>query len=415
LRQILMSHPHGNANVRQAALAFAESGRLAEFWTGVAWDPDARYARALPSRWRRQFERRAVPEAVRPHLRLHPWREAARLALQQFGAAATPAALSPNACHEDLDRRVARRLLRGGRNRFDGVYAYDHGALETFEAAAAVGVPRLYDLPIGHWRALELTLAEERDRWPEWAMLVPAVDFRSPAYARKDREIALADRLIVPSAFVARTVAEHVRRPPPMTVVPFGAPLPPARDTVSGDRARGKPLRVLYVGAMDLRKGLPYLAAACRELRGSVELTLVGRGGAGCRAWRESFAGARRIESLPHAEVLAAMREADVFAFPTLFEGMALVVLEAMSQGCAVVTTENSGIGDLLEDGVNGFLVPPRSSEALAAVLAALDADRERLAAVRDAARSTGARASWAGYRDALRAAVCGTPRSAAA
>ncbi len=405
---IVIAHPHGNANVRQAALAFAEAGALRAFWTGVAWNPDAPLARLVPRRLRRQLERRAVAPPLRPYLRLHPWREVLRLSARQLRmhALARARALSPNACHEDLDRRVARALERDGGATVGAVYAYDHCALASFRVAADRGIRRLYDLPIGHWRALEATLREERAAWPGWESLVPAVDFASPEFQRKDSELELADRVIVPSRFVARTLATHGPRVAETVVVPFGAPAGVPLSERDLERAPGAPLRLVYVGAVDLRKGVPYLLRAFAGVRGIATLTVVGRGGDGCAALARALAGVRRYDSLPNAEVLALMRDADVFLFPTLFEGMALVVPEAMSQGCAVITTPNSGAEDVIRDGENGFLVPPRQVEPLVATIERLHRDRDLLRRVRLAAQATGRAWPWERYRHALREAA---------
>lgn len=413
---VVISHPHGNANVRQAALAFAEAGLLREFWTGVAWNPDGALARFAPARLRRQFERRAIAPALRPFVRLHPWREALRLASRQLGmdSLARAAALSPNACHEDLDRRVARVLIRDAGRSVRVAYAYDHCALETFRVARRHGIACVYDVPIGWWRALETTIHAELDAWPAWSPLAPALDFRTPTYARKDEELALADTVVVPSRFVARTLAAHVRDLPPVRVVPFGAPIAAPLSDAELHASDGGPLRLLYVGALDLRKGVPYLLQACEALRGIATLTVVGRGGDDCAPLQRAIAHHRRFDSLPHPEILALMRASDIFVFPTLFEGMALVVPEAMSQGCAVITTASSGAEDLLAHGTNGFVVPERSIDAIVRTVETLHADRERLRAVRTAAQRTCRDWGWERYRRTLREVATG-PQAVAA
>jgi glycosyltransferase involved in cell wall biosynthesis len=400
---ILLAHPHGNANVRQAAAAFAEAGLLREFWTGVAWNPDASLARAVPARFRRLLERRAVAPNLRPYLRLHPWREALRLAAGELHVPllASLRTLSPNACHEALDRRVARALVRDAGASIGTVYAYDHGARDSFEVAQRQGLRRIYDLPIGYWRELERTTRQELEAWPAWSEIASAPDFRTPEYARKDDELALAEDVVVPSRFVARTLAAHAASNARIHVVPFGAPAVTPLDPAALERRAG-PLRMLYVGSLDLRKGVPYLLVAAAALRGLATLTIVGRGGRGCVALRTAMNGVEHHDSLSHGEVLALMRGADVFLFPTLFEGMALVVLEAMSQGCAVVTTPNSGAEDVIVDGVNGFLVPTRSADALAATVHRLHDDRDLLSRVRLAAQATCREHTWARYRAAL-------------
>ena len=64
---------------------------------------------------------------------------------------------------------------------------------------------------------------------------------------------------------------------------------------------------------------------------------------ASCEELDAALARYRYVPSVPHAHVLAEMERHDVLAFPTLSEGLALVILEAMSRGMAVVTTPNSG------------------------------------------------------------------------
>jgi glycosyltransferase involved in cell wall biosynthesis len=77
-------------------------------------------------------------------------------------------------------------------------------------------------------------------------------------------------------------------------------------------------------------------------------------------------------------------READVFVLPTISDGFALTQLEAMAHGLPVITTPNCG--EVVRDGVDGFLIPARDSAALAKALTTLAEDPERLEAMRDSA-----------------------------
>src|SRR5450755_949533 len=111
---VLLSHPTGNVNVRQAALALAEVNRLAEFWTCIHWNPDSPAGRWLPARVRALLERRVLPPSVRARTRTDPWLEAARLAASKFGLAAFArhehGVFSVDAVYRQFDGRVARRL-----------------------------------------------------------------------------------------------------------------------------------------------------------------------------------------------------------------------------------------------------------------------------------------------------------------
>src|SRR5712692_3676234 len=95
---------------------------------------------------------------------------------------------------------------------------------------------------------------------------------------------------------------------------------------------------------------------------------------------RVMFLGAR--EDVP--ECLATL---DLFVLPSLNEGMGRVLLEAMAVGCPVVATRVGGIPDIVADGTNGLLVPPRDERARGEAILTLLRDRSRRAAYGEAAR----------------------------
>jgi glycosyltransferase involved in cell wall biosynthesis len=110
--------------------------------------------------------------------------------------------------------------------------------------------------------------------------------------------------------------------------------------------------------------------------------------------------------SLPGAfardAVAAAYAAADIVAVPSVVDragnvdGLPNVLLEALASGCAVVASRVAGIPDVVEDGVNGRLVPPGDAEALAEALRALAASAEtREGLARMARRRAEQRLSW--------------------
>jgi len=410
---VLISHCHGNANVRNAAKAFAESGQLAEFWTGVAWNPEFPIAKIIPGNFLRQLERRSLDPELRSALRLHPWRESLRLLSQILDLPSRSwRSLSSNACSEGLDRAVAQSLSSGKSKNIKTIYAYDHGALETFRAAGRRGLRRIYDLPIGYWRALEEVIRHERTAWPDWHALDPNHAFGGNEFLRKDDEIALADEIVVPSTFVYRTLTSHYDNLPPVKVIPFGAPMGRGPDSRLAIDNMDRPLRVLYAGSLSLRKGTPYLLKALSHFGKRIDSTVVGRMSGPCEPARRLLSGVNWIESLPHADLLSLMRASDVFVFPTLFEGFALVSLEAMSQGCALITTRSFGGEELIDHGRNGFLIPERSIDAIVDVIEQLDSDRTLLCGIRRSSMATAAQCTWDVYRQSIRNLV-GNPRVA--
>jgi len=78
------------------------------------------------------------------------------------------------------------------------------------------------------------------------------------------------------------------------------------------------------------------------------------------------------VGPVPGAELPSFYARADVFALLSIEEGLALVIAQAMAMGLPVVSTPNSGAGTILRDGIEGFIVPVRNSDAVAARFAAL-------------------------------------------
>lgn len=404
---LLVLHPTGNANVRQTVQAFAEAELLGEFHTGVSWRRDGLLDRLTPPRLRRQLRRRSVPDGVRPMIRTHPFREAGRLLCQAVHLRGPVAHergfFSIDAVYQDLDRRVARQLR--SRAQLSGIYGYEDGAADTFEAAHACGLRTIYDLPIGHWRAAQRLFQEERVREPEWASTLSGM-LDSPAkLQRKDLELARADAVVVASAFTRSTVQAELVPGKPVYVIPYGAP-PVTTPERAATRA-GAPLRVLFAGGLTQRKGLSYFLKACELAGSAVDATLIGRREGGpCAPLEAALRRWRHVESVPHHEMLAEMSRQDVLVFPSLFEGFGLVILEAMAQGLPVISTPATGGPDVTTEGVDGFIVPLRDPEAIAARLLELHADRERLRGMAIAARMKAANLSWSNYRTRLVASV---------
>lgn len=402
----LLSHPTGNQNMRHTALALHEAGRLAELWTCLALGRECPWLAALPGGLRAELMRRSFPDELASRLRTRPGRELARLLTRRLGWAQASRHeqgwCSVDAVYGDLDRHVAQHLASS--DGISAVYAYEDGADATFATAGRLGLRRVYDLPIGYWRSFDTICAEEQDLAPEWAAtLVGTLDSASKR-ARKDRELAQAEMIVVASRFTEQTLEDYPGRLAPVVVVPYGAPSPVTVDERRWSE-RG-PLRVLYVGSLSQRKGLSYLFSAITGLGDSVNLTVVGARVAACPALDAALANHTWHPSLPHDQVLALMRDHDVLVFPSLFEGFGLVITEALSQGMVVITTPNTAGPDLLHDGVDGFIVPIRDSAAISAHLDLLARDRARLSHMGMQALATASARRWESFRQNLVRAV---------
>lgn len=399
---LIFSHPTGNANVREAARALNDAGLLSEFWTSICWNESSGLNRVLPRSVTREFGRRAFPSIGREQLHSYPWVELGRLAARQFNLTRLTHResdrFSIDAVYRSLDSRVAKRLYDAPNLR--GLYAYEDGALAGFRVARQLGIKTIYELPIGYWKCYRELMEEELSLQPEWARTLQGTSDSEEKLQRKDEELSLATDIIVPSDFVRGTLRKAGTLQARVSVHPYGAPTSPASRTAP-PRNTGK-LKVLFVGALSQRKGLSYLLQALTHFGSEIELTLVGRKVAECRPLDAALRAHRWIPSLPHAALLQEMSRHDVMAFPSLFEGCALVVLEAMSQGVPVIATPNTGATHFVSDGEDGFIVPIRDVESIQERLEVLILDRDRLAAMSQAAMCKVAKHSWEQYRHSL-------------
>ena len=411
---VVLAFPSSNQNVRADAHALQEAGMLALFCTTIAWRGSCGLFRLLPRSLRAELERR-VFEGIDPRrMRSFPSREVVHQVTRRLGFSALTRHetgwASVDGVSRAFDKAVAR-LIREHRIAAAAIYAYEYAALRSFEAAAEARMRCFYELPIGYWRAGIRILTDERERNPEWASTIELLRDSNEKREHKDAEVARADHIIVPSDFVRDTLREHPGFGATIDVVPYGAP--PPRPSALANRSRASRLRVLYVGHLSQRKGMSYLFDAMRRLNGEATLTLIGhRPDVDCPALTEELKRHTWLGTLPHRRVLEIMGEHDLFVFPSLFEGLALVILEAMAQGLPVVATRNSGGGMAIDDGANGFIVPIQDATAIAERIALLAQNRDRLAAMSAAALRRAEQMSWEARATTFIEVIAGRLRS---
>jgi glycosyltransferase involved in cell wall biosynthesis len=410
MHDLLFSHPTGNANVRAALIGLLEAGILREFHTTIASYPGNAWDFLGKSHWGREFNRRKFDERLRPLTIQHPLREmgrmlANRLKLHQLVHLET-GSFCIDAVYRAQDRAAAKRLRKFAKS-YSGVYTYEDGALETLTAARELNIKRIYDLPIAYWQTLRQLLAEEAERLPGWKItLGGGISDSEEKLNRKTKEFELAEVVVCPSQFVARSFPENARTLKKIVVAPFGSP-PVSSFISSVPVVAGKKLRVLFAGSMSQRKGLGDLFAAMRLLnRNDVELVVMGTPQAPMEFYRKDLNGFAYEPSRPHQEVLELMRSCDVFCLPSIVEGRALVMQEAMSQGLPLIITPNTGGEDLIDEGITGFLVPIRRADQIAERIAWFADNRSALCEMSRAAQTKAGELTWDMYGKTIANAV---------
>lgn len=294
-----------------------------------------------------------------------------------------------------FDRWAAKHLPADG----NVLFATSSMCLLTGREAKKRGMLWLCDRPSTHIVAQNEVLTEEYAlqgmKWPGISQTV--ID-------QELREYDEADYVVVRSSYAARSFVERGHPADRIWRISHGVNL--ERFKPVGE-PEGDTFEVLFVGQLSHRKGVRYAIEAFRKLDAPRKrLTFVGSPSeetAGIVAEAVAKGDVRTTGVVPQKELPAIMSKADVMILPSLEEGLALVLSQAMACGCPVIATPATGIEDLMQNGEGGFIVPERDVDALAAKMQALADDRELRRTMREKAR-TGAihMGGWPAYVDDL-------------
>jgi glycosyltransferase involved in cell wall biosynthesis len=295
-------------------------------------------------------------------------------------------------------RLAARHLARAASA--PEIYHFRAGyGQASIERARRLGMRVVCDHAIAHPAMLEVLMGE-RD--------APEGRLHAPINRAALRDIERSDCVLVNSDFVKETFLRCGWAADRVHVIYLGVddnflrhipvrPRPPANES----------LTLLFAGRLERRKGVDVLAGALEDLDEiGWTLQMAGPVAPEAATRHRRLMGDPRVTflgNLRRRELVAAMVESAVFVFPSLAEGSARVVFEALACGCYVITTPTAGT--IVEDGVHGALVPPGDVRALREAIVAAAADPARVARI-GAANATLVRERYRQrhYGDALQA-----------
>ena len=241
-------------------------------------------------------------------------------------------------------------------------FGYSYASLETLRAEKARGILTVLG-QIDPGRFEHELVAEEVRRWPDCGIheAFPPESY----FTRNQQEWEIADVVVVNSEWSKRALVKKGVPENKLEILPLAyEPEPNASST--GLRCSGaKPLKVLWLGTVCLRKGIQYLGEAAKLLsKEPVEFWVAGPLAISTIAVKNSPRNIQWLGQVPRSQAAALYQKADIFVLPTLSDGFAITQLEAFAHGLPVITTPNCG--RVVEDGVTGFIIPPRDPKSLA-------------------------------------------------
>jgi len=259
------------------------------------------------------------------------------------------------------------------------LFSYSYTALEVFRFAKARG-----------WRTvlgqIDPALAEERLVSRLQADVGEMISRWRPAPAdywqRWREECTLADRIIVNSHYSREALLSEGVSGEKIVVVPLAYAPPPEATAFSREYpaafTSARPLRVLFLGQVNIRKGMTPMLDAVRLLANEpVEFWFVGPRQMTVPTDVRTSARIRWIGPVSRGETTSYYRKADVFLFPTFSDGFGLTQLEAQAWKLPVIASRFCG--EVVQDGVNGILLREVRADTIVRVLRELVDDPNRL------------------------------------
>ncbi len=404
-RRVVVVH-RGARDGYQVAAAFANAGLLQRLVTDLYWPGDSNWASMLlhPT-VQRVFARRNHPAVPSRLVRQTPVSGLTSFLLEKIHG--LPFELRRKAIRS-TDAKLGRVAGKLAAETNAWLLSYSYYGYDAFRSYGKPGTLfQLHPHPLSVRRILERELADHPDcavaLRKEWEISLPQEDFE-----RLVAETRMAEQFLVASSFTRQTLIENGAAPQSISVIPYGVDLqrfaaPEKPREISGL------LRLLFVGTITQRKGIKSLLDALHLLQGApVELTVCGRVVDDLAIFKTFEKQVRVLSSVGFPELLAAYRIADLFVFPSVAEGFGHVLLEALASGLPVLSTTHTAAPDLIEEGREGFVIPPGRPDLIASRIEWAIQNRLQLRDMQAAARMRAEQFTWERFRQGVVAAVHG-------
>jgi len=303
--------------------------------------------------WRR-LKREGLPQ---DRVRRFPWIHTPQLLIGRYRQ--IPNGLNRRITRVNFvtfDHWVARNLVE-----CDAYVALSSSGLKSGRRAQQLGARYVCDRGSSHIRYQSEAVAEEMRRW---GMEIRPVD--PWIIAREEAEYAQADAVTVPSNFAYQSFLKMGVPEEKLTRVPLGVLLDRFKPSEGPAKDR---FDVLFVGSVTVRKGIPYLLEAFAKVRHPHKrLRIVGQVPNETRSVLARFdlKDVELVGPVPQTEVAQYMSTSHVLVLASVEDGFGMVMGQAMACGCPVISTDHTGGPDLYTNGVEGVIVPIRSSDAIA-------------------------------------------------
>lgn len=393
----------GNRDYYQLPLALLEVGLLQDLVTDMYWPADRLW-------FKRLFGATPTKKIISSRFCAELGSRSVRISKIAFCAAALGQVVGDGRVNRFKDKALSSTARRESRSKgLEAVFSYSHYASRVFSPGARRIPYRFLFQFHPHPRSVRRILIEEAELMPKArASLLREHEFRltRAEFDELADEPSLANGWVAASSYTARTLGENGVPLDRIHVVPYGVENhlyeKRVRQPSSSDL-----FTVIFVGTLSQRKGLSYLLDAVRLLKTrKMRVVLCGRGFIDKELISNYDDLNLQIKpNLSNASLIRELHRSDLFVLPSLVEGFAHVILEAMSCGLPVVASSHTCAPDVLEEGVQGFTVPIRDAQSIAAKLSWGIEHRSDLAIMGEAAAVRAQHFTWERFRRGIQLA----------
>ena len=279
-----------------------------------------------------------------------------------------------------FDKWVAGRVSKKPGKVFIG---WSGMSLHAMRAAKKKGMITILERGSSHIQYQDKILGEEFARFGKSFSVHDAV------IKKELQEYQEADYISIPSAFVERSFLQYGIPGSKLIVNAYGASKLFKPETVPD--AEKRKFRILYLGSLSIRKGLYYLFQAIEMLGlpiDAYEVWFIGGVQEELKATIDKYSKPnwRFLGHVNHYDLPGYLSQCDLAVQPSLEEGLSMVIPQMMSCGLPVIITPNTGAESMVQEGVNGYIVPIRDPQAIAEKIIYLYNNRQELEQMKKAA-----------------------------
>ncbi len=400
MEKIVIAHP-GTQHSAELAYALKEKGLLYKFYTSIFYSSSSKLysvIKFLPRKMKNRIEKLLSTRSSKYELDEYVEEDPVISSFCLFISRIFKNKLISKYLNFFTDRYFDQQVSKKIKNlNIQFFIGYETSCLRSFSICKAKGVRCILDLAGLHWSFQD---KYDQNNYSNNIFLNKLnLDLNNNITNIKNKELGLADIIIVPSALSKDLLINNGISAEKLRLVPYGVDIN-FYNFLNRSKTINK-IKILYVGGLNVNKGIFYLLKAFEDLDpDKFELILVGNCTFNINNILEKNKNNIRFLGFKNKDELKEIyQSSDIFILPSLIDSFGLVVLEAMASGLPVIVTENVGAKDIVIDGYNGFIIKAKDEEAIKEKIMYFYNHRERIKEMGLNARETAEKYTWENYR----------------